>query len=217
MDENVKGNSPCTKAVNDKRNNFKDIFPEIKELEQCPGKHNQLNAVAALKVAQCLGISQATALQRLREFRPQKHRLEFVAEVNQRQLYNDSKATNPDATTQAIEAFPEKSWVILCGEDKQLELSDFLTTCIKKTQGIVVFGDISQRIQDELVQLDASFPLFPVSTLKDAVETAMTRSQPGDIILFSPASSSQDEFDGFEHRGDCFKDTVTDYAETLLV
>ncbi|RAP28529.1 hypothetical protein DID78_04845 [Candidatus Marinamargulisbacteria bacterium SCGC AG-343-D04] len=194
-----------------------DITSEITQLEQCPGKHNHLNVVAALKVAECLGYSIPSCLQHMKNFKALKHRLEFISEIEGRRFYNDSKATNPEATLQALQSFSKKPLLILCGEDKGLDMTECLEAVIKGTQGVIVFGDIAPRIQEECSAMSASFTIAKVQTLSQAIDRSFKLSKPGDIILFSPSSSSQDHFRSFEDRGNQFVTGVAEYAKTLLV
>lgn len=194
-----------------------DINSDVTQFEHCPGKHNHLNILAALNVAKCLGYSIPSCLNAMVHYKPLKHRLEFVSTIDGRRIYNDSKATNPDASINALHAFDEKPIVILCGEDKKLDLTDCLLELIKQAKAIIVFGDMSNKVCLECQRINNEFPVCPVNDIEQAVEKSFNLSRSGDVILFSPASSSLDQFKNFEDRGNTFVTAVANYANTLLV
>ncbi len=188
----------------------------LPKLPNLPGTHNALNMMAAIKTVECLGVSEAIALSALAHYKPLRHRLELVAVVNQRQFYNDSKATNPDATSHAVKAFSTPPWLILCGEDKELDLIPFIASLSKKVAGIAIFGEIAPKLAPILAQCP-SLQFYEAEALQSAFEWCVSNSKEGDTILFSPSSSSQDQYKNFEDRGDAFVECVTHYAETSLV
>ncbi|RAP32379.1 UDP-N-acetylmuramoyl-L-alanine--D-glutamate ligase [Candidatus Marinamargulisbacteria bacterium SCGC AG-439-L15] len=186
--------------------------PSIKEMMgSLEGHHNGINVCFALKVAAYMGCDQKKVVDKISTFQPLAHRLEKVATVNQVSFYNDSKATNPDATIKSIDVFDRPIHLILCGEDKQLELVSFVKDVQKVVKTVTVFGGISEKLMTLSRDINAEFPIFRAERIEDALALVVQKSVPYDIVLFSPSSSSYDQFKGFVHRGECFKDWVYAY------
>ncbi len=172
------------------------------------GKHNQLNAVVAIKAARLMGFSDEHICEKLKSFKGVAHRIQYVGTYEGRRFYNDSKATNPDSTMVALNAFSDPLCVILCGEDKGLDLVAFVQAIHKKVKVAIVFGEMGQLLMKVSQMLDPDFLMINVKTLSEAVQKAMLETCSGDVILFSPSSSSFDMFRNFEHRGEVFMQTV---------
>lgn len=172
------------------------------------GMHNQLNALAAIKVAKILGIGKEKLIQKLQSFPGVKHRIQYVGTYQGREIYNDSKATNPDSTLVAVQAFTQPVCLLLCGEDKGLDLEFFVKTLHKTVKHIVVFSEVGHLIKTLSKKLNPDYPIIQADNLDDALQKAIAITQSGDVILFSPSSSSFDMFKNFEHRGDVFIETV---------
>lgn len=191
--------------------------PEILgDFEHLPGRHNQLNAGASIAAVECVGIAAEQATQALRVYKPLSHRLEWVTTAGDVAIYNDSKATNPEATMVAIEAFTKPVWLICCGEDKGLSFDALAALIGARCEGLFVFGDCADTLG---AAVHAAHPLFEViycDSLADAVERSVAAARGGDVILFSPGSSSLDHFRGFEDRGHCFVDEISLYVEDIL-
>jgi UDP-N-acetylmuramoylalanine--D-glutamate ligase len=117
------------------------------------GDHNKQNAMAAFYACQKIGLEQKTILQRINTFPGIEHRIEQVRTINQITFYNDSKATNPEATLVAINSFSQKTHLILCGKDKGLDILPFLKKAIEKVKTMIVFGEISKRLIEVSQQL----------------------------------------------------------------
>jgi UDP-N-acetylmuramoylalanine--D-glutamate ligase len=134
-----------------------------------------------------------------------EHRLEFVRDLGGVAWYNDSKATNVDATLKAIAAFPGNLWVILGGKDKNSDYG-LLTAPLKdKAHAVLLIGASASKIAQ---QLRGEVEMIPCGTLGKAVDEARARSHSGDTVLLAPACASFDQFDNFEHRGREFKRLV---------
>jgi UDP-N-acetylmuramoylalanine--D-glutamate ligase len=168
------------------------------------GLHNVENAMAAIAVARLAGASLSDIAAALRTFPGVEHRLEFVRERNGVSYYNDSKATNVDATEKAIDAFPGNLWIILGGKDKNSDYSVLRDKLRSKAKGILLIGAAAPKIAAQLSDL----PLLQEGVLDRAVQTATSRADAGDVILLAPACASFDQFDSYEHRGRVFKDLV---------
>jgi UDP-N-acetylmuramoylalanine--D-glutamate ligase len=181
---------------------------ELMSLSDIPlkGTHNVENtmaAAAAARLAGGLNLSRIAAA--IKTFPGVEHRLEFVRERNGVNYYNDSKATNVDATQKAIDAFPGGLWIILGGKDKDSDYTVLRESLQKKARGILLIGAAAPKIAG---QLGNSLPLIQSGTLGSAVEYAAKQATTGDTVLLAPACASFDQFDNFEHRGKVFKTAV---------
>lgn len=174
-----------------------------------PGRHNLLNVAATLTACLELGVSVSECLSRLESFKGLPHRLEFICKKNEVSYYNDSKATNLDSTLRAVEAFSTPIHLILCGQNKpdvsDSEIALFLKTTHQQVKEIYVYGGVSDRYQNQAKGLNSiSF----YANLNDCLSVIEKVALQGEIVLFSPSSSSYDLYNSFEHRGDVFKRSV---------
>ncbi|MFT6926302.1 MAG: UDP-N-acetylmuramoylalanine--D-glutamate ligase [Psychromonas sp.] len=170
------------------------------------GKHNWMNALAALALGEAVGLSETAMLTTLQEYAGLSHRCEFVAEINHVRWINDSKATNIGATQAALlglsETIPGKVHVILGGDGKGADFSE-LAAVLKEIEGLIVcFGADRQKIaaQNKRALL--------VENLDQAVAKIFTTAQAGDLVILSPACASLDMYKNFMQRGDHFKNLV---------
>lgn len=169
------------------------------------GDHNVQNIMIATTICLVAGVSPRVIKDVVSHFKGVEHRIEFVREYNGVRVYNDSKATNTDASIIALKAFKQPVILLMGGFDKGLDLQEMSTynSCIKK---LVTFGAAGKRFKEDMHHQDAYYE----KTLKDAVNKAFEISEPGDIILLSPSTSSFDEFKGYEERGRIFKQYVNE-------
>jgi len=134
-----------------------------------------------------------------------EHRLEFVRNVSGIDFYNDSKATNVDATLKALDAFTGGLWVILGGKDKDSDYTVLRQPLSAKARAAMLIGAAAQKIRS---QIEGSVPLLDAGTLDVALREAYAAAKPGDTVLLAPACASFDQFENFEHRGRVFKSLV---------
>lgn len=175
------------------------------------GKHNHMNALAAGLVAAEWGMSQTLILEKLATYAALPHRIEWVGTLDGCSVFNDSKATNPESTLVALSAFDKPIHLILGGKDKGLALESFAKEVLPRVASITVFGEIANRMVAVLKHENTQHtPMAQRITLAEALSSARAFSVPGDVILFSPACSSFDQFQSFEHRGDVFRSMVQD-------
>ena len=169
------------------------------------GLHNVANMMVAIAACRAVGVSLESIHDTLAAFKGVEHRIEFVRELDGVRYYNDSKGTNTDAAVIAIKAFEKPVILLMGGFDKGLDLKEMSTynSHIKK---LVTFGAAGQRFKEDMHHEDSYYE----DTLKDAVNKAFEISEPGDIILLSPSTSSFDEFKGYEERGRIFKQYVNE-------
>jgi UDP-N-acetylmuramoylalanine--D-glutamate ligase len=128
-----------------------------------------------------------------------------VAEIGGIRFYNDSKATNVDATLKAIEAFPDPLLVILGGKDKGGDFTLLREPLRRHARLVLLIGAAEEKIA---AQLGDAVAVERAGTLDRAIELALERAHPGDTVLLAPACASFDQFENFEHRGRVFRQLV---------
>lgn len=176
-----------------------------------PGAHNLENALAAVMAARLAQVDAVSIGKAVRSFTGVEHRLEFVTDVGGVHYYNDSKATNVDATLKALDAFPGRILVILGGKDKDSDYTVLQRPLKEKVILALLIGAASDKIEQ---QITGSVALEQAGTLERAVEIASHAAQPGDVVLLAPACASFDQFENYEHRGRVFKELVRRLGQT---
>jgi UDP-N-acetylmuramoylalanine--D-glutamate ligase len=169
------------------------------------GRHNIENVLAAAIAASRAGVSHAAIAAAVHTFRAVEHRLEFVRKLNGVEFYNDSKATSVDATLKALDAFSGGVWLILGGKDKGLDYAALRDSLALKSRAVLLIGAAADKIAE---QIQGSVPLVQAGTLEVAVAHAFEHAGAGDTVLLAPACASFDQFQGYEHRGQVFKQIV---------
>jgi UDP-N-acetylmuramoylalanine--D-glutamate ligase len=179
---------------------------EIMQVSEIPlkGAHNLENVLAAVCAGALMGCAPDKIRQAVRDFKAVEHRLEFVATIHGVDYYNDSKATNVDATMKALESFPANIHLILGGKDKGSDytvLNDLLRQRVKR---VYTIGAAAAKIESQIKGAE----VVHAETLENAVRKAAALAQPGDVVLLAPACASFDQFKNYEHRGQVFKQIV---------
>jgi len=169
------------------------------------GLHNVENVLAAISVGMVMGCDPAEVRKTVGEFRAVEHRLEYVANIDGVEFYNDSKATNVDATIKAIESFPGSIHLILGGKDKGSDYSVLNGLISERVKAIYTIGAAASKIES---QIKTDIAIVQSGTLESAVKQAANTAKPGDIVLLAPACASFDQFENYEHRGRVFKELV---------
>jgi UDP-N-acetylmuramoylalanine--D-glutamate ligase len=169
------------------------------------GAHNVENVLAAVAATRLVGAESASIAKGVRSFAGVEHRLEVVAEIAGVRYYNDSKATNVDATLKALDAFPGRILVILGGKDKGSDYTLLQKPLREKAILALLIGAAAEKIEK---QITGSVAIERSGTLERAVEIASHAARPGDVVLLAPACASFDQFQNYEHRGRVFKDLV---------
>jgi len=170
-----------------------------------PGEHNLENILAATIAVRLAGTKPSRIAEGVRSFTGVEHRLEFVAEIRGVRYYNDSKATNVDATLKALEALPGRIIVILGGKDKDSDYTQLRAALREKAILVLLIGSAAEKIEK---QISGTVAITRGDTLDNAVELAAQSAHAGDIVLLAPACASFDQFSNFEHRGRVFKALV---------
>lgn len=184
-------------------NNEKII--NINEL-QIVGPHNVQNAMCSILAAKILGLDDKTIQEALKSFKAIEHRLEFIRTIEDTDYYNDSKATNPEASIVAINSFVDKKVVLIAGgRDKKTTLKDFIAAVKEKISKVILIGEASVRFKDELTK-NGYMNIVNSKTLEEAIDIA-SLDKP-DVVLLSPACASFDMFESYEKRGEAFKNYV---------
>lgn len=178
---------------------------EIMPVSEIPlkGAHNLENVLAAISCGVLLGCDSQRIREAVRNFKAVEHRLEYVATIRGVEYYNDSKATNVDATIKALESFPSGVHLILGGKDKGSDYSVLNGLLRERVKRVYTIGAAAQKIESQIAgEVVAS------GTLENAVKQASAAAESGDVILLAPACASFDQFQNYEHRGKVFKELV---------
>ncbi len=169
------------------------------------GSHNVENVLAAVAMAKLAGVSADAIRSGVASFHAVEHRLQFVAKVNGVDYYNDSKATNVDATAKALASFAGGIHIILGGKDKGSDYTELLPLLRERATAIYTIGAAAGIIAD---QIGDDVTLTPAGTLDKAVKLAYDAARPGETVLLAPACASFDQFENYEQRGRVFTGLV---------
>jgi UDP-N-acetylmuramoylalanine--D-glutamate ligase len=169
------------------------------------GAHNVENVLAAVCVARLAEIPAESVRASVGGFRAVEHRLEFVRKFNEVEYYNDSKATNVDAAMKAVASFPGGIHLILGGKDKDSDYATMSDMLKKRVKVVYTVGSAAEKIER---QLHGVVKMVSAHTIETAVAEAAKAAAPGDVVLLSPACSSFDQFENYEHRGRVFRQSV---------
>jgi UDP-N-acetylmuramoylalanine--D-glutamate ligase len=173
------------------------------------GGHNLENVLAGVSIGMVVGCQPEQIRDAVRNFKAVEHRLEFVARVASVDYYNDSKATNVDATIKALESFPANVHLILGGKDKGSDYSVLQELLRERVKRVYTIGAAAAKIES---QIQGAAEIEHAETLENAVRRASEIALEGDVILLAPACASFDQFQSYEHRGRVFKETVHSLA-----
>ncbi|NDZ14701.1 UDP-N-acetylmuramoyl-L-alanine--D-glutamate ligase [Variovorax sp. WS11] len=178
------------------------------------GRHNALNALAALALATAAGCQLGPMLYGLREYRGESHRVEPVTIVDEVEFFDDSKGTNVGATVAALSGLGEERRVvvILGGEGKGQDFAPLAAPVRQYARAVVLIGRDAPLIEAALAS--TGVPLLHAASMEEAVKAAAGRARPGDAVLLSPACASFDMFKDYAHRAAVFCEAVQDWAES---
>lgn len=176
------------------------------------GDHNIENALIAIAVGHIQGVPTAAIQQALHEFTGVKHRLQKVGTYLDRLIYNDSKATDIEATESALSGFTQPIVLLAGGLDRGDDEMRLLNAVKPHVKQMIVFGETADKLVT--VAQKAEIPVEKTENVTTAVPLAFETSEPGDLILLSPAAASWDQYPNFETRGDLYIQAVQDYAAT---
>jgi UDP-N-acetylmuramoylalanine--D-glutamate ligase len=179
---------------------------EVMPVSEIPlkGAHNLENVLAAVCAGALMGCAPEKIRQAVRDFKAVEHRLEFVATIRGVDYYNDSKATNVDATIKALESFPANIHLILGGKDKGSDYTVLNELLRQRVKRVYTIGAAAAKIESQIKNVE----VVHAETLENALRKANAVAQPGDVVLLAPACASFDQFKSYEHRGKVFKEIV---------
>jgi len=172
------------------------------------GPHNVENVLAGVCVGMLAGIDAAQVRRAVGAFKAVEHRLEYVATIRGVEYYNDSKATNVDATMKALESFSGRIHLILGGKDKGSDYTVLNRLLQERVKRVYAIGTATAKIESQVRGTE----VVSVGTLEAAVKRASESATSGDVVLLAPACASFDQFDSYEHRGRVFKEQVRQLA-----
>ncbi|WP_137601751.1 UDP-N-acetylmuramoyl-L-alanine--D-glutamate ligase [Paucilactobacillus nenjiangensis] len=175
------------------------------------GDHNIENALAAIAVAKISQVSDAIIKHVLESFGGVRHRMQFVMEYNGRKVYNDSKATDIEATEMALNGFKQPVILLAGGLDRGYTFEKLEPSLKKHVKAIILFGETAKKLADSATQANLQEIEYS-ETAETAVPLAFKISAPGDVILLSPANASWDQYPNFEVRGDKFIQAVENFT-----
>jgi UDP-N-acetylmuramoylalanine--D-glutamate ligase len=175
------------------------------------GRHNAANALAALALASAIGCPLAPMLHGLREYRGEPHRVQWVAEIDGVEAFDDSKGTNVGATVAALEGLgadraPARLVLILGGEGKGQDFSPLADPVSRHARAVALIGRDAPALGTALA--GCGVPLQAHADLPQAVRWCFDQARPGDAVLLSPACASLDMFRGYAHRAEVFVQAV---------
>ncbi|MEO1022458.1 MAG: UDP-N-acetylmuramoyl-L-alanine--D-glutamate ligase [Bacteroidota bacterium] len=188
-----------------KFNNTEEHLMPIQELA-LGGRHNLNNGLAVALAARAAEIKNDRIRESLQTFEGVEHRLERVRQVDGVRYINDSKATNVNAVWFALDSISVPLTLIMGGRDKGNDYAELMPLIKEKVHTIIALGESKDRIEEQLGQITLDFKR--AETMGGAVRMAQKAARKGEVVLLSPACSSFDMFDNYEHRGHIFKEEV---------
>ncbi|MCZ7671623.1 MAG: hypothetical protein M5U34_33120 [Chloroflexi bacterium] len=174
---------------------------------QLRGRHNILNVLAAVTLADSVDVPVEAIAQAIRTFKGVEHRLELVRELNGVRYINDSIATAPERTLAALAAFDEPLILLAGGRDKEMAWDEWTEQVARRVKQVILFGDLAEMLAGRL-ETAVYHPVSRGQNLAEAVKSAAAIAQPGDVVLLSPGGTSFDAFTDFAERGEVFRQLV---------
>lgn len=188
---------------------FRDEYIMAANQLSVPGEHNIENALVAIAVGRLEGISAAQIKQALQAFTGVEHRLQLVGNFAGRIVYNDSKATDIEATEMALSGFDQPVVLLAGGLDRGDDQGRLLAAIKKHVKALIVFGQTGRKLAT--VGKAAGIQVIEVDNVEAAVKPAFELAQTDEVILLSPAAASWDQYPNFETRGTLFMEAVRDW------
>lgn len=173
------------------------------------GIHNIENVMAAVLIADLVGIHSETIKRVVAEFKGLPHRLELVREIDGVRIYNDSKATTANSLEKALQSFEEPIILIAGGRDKGLDFRPLKNLVAQRVRKLVLIGEAAGKIKKQFQREDA----YLAHDMPDAVNYAISQAQSGEVVMLSPGCASFDMFENYEQRGEVFKELVRAYRK----
>ncbi len=183
-----------------------------------PGKHNKQNLLLATAAAKKIGLNDIEIQSSLHKFKGIPHRLEKIGRISNMTIYNDSKATNFDASSIGMEAIGARFILLSGGQSKKGDASTWLNNIKNKSCGVVLFGEDALLLQQLIRDSKYKGEVFTCNNLEQAIDTgiSMALRNRAKTILFSPACASFDQYDNFESRGNHFRALIQNHCTYML-
>ncbi len=169
------------------------------------GRHNLLNVLAAVTLADSAGVEVEAMRQAIRTFKGVEHRLERVRELYGVQYINDSIATAPERALAALASFDEPVILLAGGKDKEMEWDTWAEVVRQRVKQVILFGELANLLAEKLLGF---YRVRRVNTMAEAVALAADTAVSGDVVLLSPGGTSFDAFADFAQRGEVFRELV---------
>ena len=173
-----------------------------------PGEHNLQNVLAASAMAYCSGVAPEKIASAIRKFKGVEHRMEDCGTINGVRYVNDSKGTNPDASSKAVCSY-ENVILIAGGYDKKSSFDEFTSLFKDRVKALILIGVTAPQIR-ESAEKNGFTQIYDAAGMKEAVSLSAELAEPGDTVLLSPACASWDMYPNFEVRGRDFKNYVNE-------
>lgn len=175
------------------------------------GHHNISNIMSAVAAAKIFDVDDESISDSVKKFIPLPHRLEHIGQINGIRCFNDSKATNPDATIKALEYFKKEVTLILGGLDKGMDFKSLIPVLNKKVCKLILIGSCKDLLFDVFSAAAHDYEIFKAVTLNEAVAKAFDVTEKGNVLLLSPSCASMDMFKDYKDRGEQFKKMVMSF------
>jgi UDP-N-acetylmuramoylalanine--D-glutamate ligase len=173
------------------------------------GEHNVLNIMASVAAAKIFGVEDASLTNTIRSFKTLEHRMEYIGTVNRIRCFNDSKATNPDATIKALQSFEKEVTLILGGKDKKMDFEQLLLFFDEKVLNLILIGETKYNIFNILKKYNSkNYKVYLCNSFEEAVDKGFEVTESGKVLLLSPACASFDMFKDYKERGKKFKNLI---------
>jgi len=190
-----------------------DTLPALR----VPGEHNRTNARCAAAAAHvAVGVARSVVADALWQFQGLPHRLNYLGEFDGRRIFNDSKATTPEATIAALDALTGRVWLLAGGANKGADFGPLSAKIAQRACGLALFGTVREQLCTLLAGCHPTLAVRATEHMADAVRWCWTKSQPGDTLLLSPACASLDQFRDYADRGEQFVALVHHLASATL-
>lgn len=176
------------------------------------GQHNLANVLAAIVLADSVGVPVEVMRQAIIEFKGVAHRLELVRTVYGVQYVNDSIATAPERSLAALAAFEQPVILLAGGRDKEMVWETWVETVLHRVKAVILFGALAEMLESRLLAANGATSRYPIiireSSMAEALQMAAQLAKVGDVVLLSPAGTSYDAFTDFAERGEKFRQLV---------
>ncbi len=179
------------------------------------GAHNAANALAALALCRAIGLEYAPLLNAMYNFKGLSHRVEWVANIDDVDYFDDSKGTNVGATCAALSGLPQKVVLIAGGDGKGQDFAPLKVPVKDNARAVVLIGRDAPLIENAL--LDTNVSMYRATDMREAVMIAQRVAQTNDAVLLSPACASFDMYKNYVHRAEAFVDAVKSLQEKAKV